>query len=264
MRLIALQYHDVVDGHDFDSSGVPGGDANTYKLRRELFEQHVAAITAAHRPTPPMLLGDQTPSVLFTFDDGGVSAAGPTADVLERFGWRGVFLMTTDWIGRPGFLTPSQLRELVERGHVIGAHSCSHPVRFAACTADQMRQEWVESRTRLEDLLGTAVHVASVPGGYYSREVARTAGEAGIQVLFTSEPVVRPHTVSGCRVHGRFTLRTWSSAAYAARLAAGHVVPRVSQWIVWNGKKLAKTVGGAGYLRIRRLLLGGARPESAL
>ena len=37
-------------------------------------------------------------------------------------------------------------------------------------------------------LLGHQVVAASLPGGYYSPRVADTAREAGLQVLFTSEP----------------------------------------------------------------------------
>ena len=54
-----------------------------------------------------------------------------------------------------------------------------------------MRHEWSESRQRLEDMLGHAVTVGSVPGGYFSRAVAEAAAEAGLQVLFTSEPTTR-------------------------------------------------------------------------
>ena len=40
------------------------------------------------------------------------------ADELEQMGWRGHFFITSDWIGRRGFLTAGQIRELRRRGHV--------------------------------------------------------------------------------------------------------------------------------------------------
>ena len=57
------------------------------------------------------------------------------------------------------------------------------------CRSISMVSEWSRSRAMLEDILGHAVDVASVPGGYFSAVVARAAREAGIRVLFTSEPV---------------------------------------------------------------------------
>lgn len=253
--MIALQYHDVVNGSAFESSGFDGADADSYKLSVDAFRAHVAAVTNAVGRYPLDLESGVLPSVVFTFDDGGVSAATTTADVLEQFGWRGVFLMTTDYIGRARFLSEGQLRDLHARGHVIGAHSCSHPIRFSHCSPAVMLAEWRGSVTRLSEILGRSVDVGSVPGGYYSHAAARAAAEAGIRVLFTSEPVSAVARVQGCRVIGRFTLRTRSSAATAARLAAGYMGPRAAQWAVWNGKKVAKAVGGTGYLRLRQLLL---------
>src|SRR5262245_47304812 len=52
-----------------------------------------------------------------------------------------------------------------------------------------------KSRELLRDILGESVTVASVPGGYYGRAVAETAAEAGIRVLFNSEPTTRTQTV---------------------------------------------------------------------
>src|SRR5215204_5841151 len=176
MRVIALQYHDVIAGPDLDASGAPGRDAATYKLTREAFERHVAAVTAAATPgtpswreaLPTTATGEGARHVvLFTFDDGGVGAHDAAAELLERHGWRGFFFVTTDWIGRRGFLDEQQLRDLDARGHVIGAHSRSHPVRFAYCSRAEMHAEWDDSVRRLADVLGHEVTTASVPGGYF-------------------------------------------------------------------------------------------------
>src|SRR5215468_3611624 len=98
MKARAIMYHDVVENGDFASSGFPGEGAHVYKLRREDFERHLAAI------------GDL--DVALTFDDGGVSFYHPIADLLEARGRRGAFFITTDRIGTPGFLTGEQIREL--------------------------------------------------------------------------------------------------------------------------------------------------------
>lgn len=274
MRVVVLQYHDVIAGSDFGASGFPGADSDSYKMTRTRFAEHVASVSAAVKPNADPLSalapasrdsrGDRrgTP-VVFTFDDGGVSAYATTADILESAGWRGIFLMTTDWISTPGFLDDSQLRDLRSRGHVIGAHSCSHPIRFARCTAAQMRAEWRGSVARLQDVLGEPVNVASVPGGYFSRAVAVAAAEAGIRTLFTSEPTTAVDTVDGCRVIGRFTLRSESLPSTAASIAANRIAPRAKQWISWNTRKAAKAIAGDTYLQARRLLLerSASRPR---
>src|SRR5437867_8744422 len=126
-------YHDVVPEGEDDASGFPGPGAAVYKLHRGEFEKHIAAIHAAGCVVESLDgLGNwgQRRPLFLTFDDGGVSAVSPIADVLEGFGWRGHFFVTTGCIGQPAFLSTEQIRDLRKRGHVIGSHSCSHPTRM--------------------------------------------------------------------------------------------------------------------------------------
>src|SRR5437016_300230 len=134
MRALAIMYHDVVEHGDFPSSGFPGEGAHVYKLRCEDFERHLDAIRDAIPADAVSRIAARREwtgaPVFLTFDDGGISALHPTADLLERHGWRGHFFITTDRIGTPGFLSAAQVRELHARGHVIGSHSASHPTRM--------------------------------------------------------------------------------------------------------------------------------------
>ena len=92
--------------------------------------------------------------------------------------------------------------------------------------------------------------------------VARAAAEAGITHLFTSEPTTRVDTVAGVTVIGRYSIRSWTSAAVAAGLASGDALPRFRQWGKLKAMKGARLVGGPAYLWFRnfywnRLRRGG-------
>ena len=115
--------------------------------------------------------------------------------------------------------------------------------------------EWTTSVKVLSELLGEQVIVASVPGGHYSKEVARAASRAGIKVLFNSEPTTRSHQVDGCLVLGRYTIIRGMSPALAARIACGSRASRLRQFVFWNTKKILKLLGGEAYLRVRNLAL---------
>lgn len=264
MRALALEYHDVVVGADWNASGFPGPGPATYKLERRAFERHVAAVSAVarRRGTVADLVqdGDGPPPVLLTFDDGGASAHRYIADLLEQAGWRGHFLITTDYLDTPGFVTGAQVRELAARGHIIGTHSCSHPLRMSSCSRDRLIDEWSRSAAVLSDVLGQPVRVASVPGGAFSRSVAAAAAAAGITALFSSEPTVRCRRLEGCLVIGRFSMRRGTPARAAAAVAAGRILPRLRQWCFWNCKKAAKALGGDAYLALRRRIYS---PRSA-
>lgn len=249
-HLISLLLHDVyVD--DPAESGFTDALAHRYKLRYDECDRLLAAIDHERPPVAVVAsaAGVLNPAVALTVDDGGRSFLTVLADRLEARGWRGHAFMTTGMMGRPGFLTAADLRELDRRGHVVGTHSATHPQRFSACSWDQMVSEWTDSRAALEDVLGHAVEVGSLPGGYLSRRVAQAAAHAGLRVLFTSEPVTTPWTVDGCLLVGRFTVRPGQSPAALAALAAGSRGPWLRQRVVWTAKKLVKPLLGSAYPR---------------
>ena len=269
MRAITLLFHDVVPDFRWELSGFPGADADVYKMDCAEFRRHLAAIAARlHHPpaTASELLngaatGDRP--VLLTFDDGGVSAALFIAGMLDEFGWKAHFLVTAGRIGTAGFLDRPQIQDLRRRGHVIGSHSYTHPTRMARCTSAQLDDEWRRSVAALSDILGEGVDVASVPGGYYSRPVARAAARAGIRLLFNSEPVTRLQTVDGCLVAGRFTAMRGQAPQRSAAIVAGDAPLLAREYLFWNAKKLAKLLLGGVWLRARVVLLERSARKSS-
>jgi peptidoglycan/xylan/chitin deacetylase (PgdA/CDA1 family) len=251
LKALSIGYHDVVDG-------TPQGPVKMrYRLDREDFRRHLDAIPAGvevQTITRCTAWGREVP-VFLTIDDGELSSLTIVAGELERRNWRGHFFITTDWIGRPGFLDRGQIRELHARGHVIGSHSRSHPARMSRLNWDEMLREWRESCDILSGILGERVSVASVPDGYYSRKVARAAAAAPIEVLFTSEPTAAAAVVQGCLVLGRYSVQRHTPAEVSGLIAAGARWPRWRQTISWEAKKAAKAVTGESYFTLRRFLL---------
>ena len=258
VKPISLMYHDIIENGIQHFSGFPMGKM-LYKIDVGVFREHLEAIA---RKAPGSVVAIGAPDfdatrplpVLLTFDDGGAGAM-LAAEILDRHGWKGHFFIATDWIGRSGFLEKAQIRELSHAGHVVGSHSCSHPERMSCLDINAMQYEWSESIKRLGEILQKAVRTASVPNGYYSARVARTASLAGVRVLFTSEPTARLETVYGCTVIGRYTIRRNMSAALIGSIAAGERRPRVKQAAVWQFKKIAKNLGGEFYLKFRDRIL---------
>jgi peptidoglycan/xylan/chitin deacetylase (PgdA/CDA1 family) len=271
MNAISLLLHDVYATHPRES-GFASDAADRYKLSAAELDAQVRGL-ADVRHDRPMLATEVTarPAArrpadtpfLITVDDGGVSYYTILADRLEALGWRGHCFVSTDVIGSCGFLDAAQIRELDARGHLVGSHGASHPGRFSACTVARMREEWTRSREVLEDLLGHAVAVASVPGGYYSRTVAHTALDAGITTLFTSEPVTRIQDEQGCRVLGRFTIRRGDGPDTARRLVLRAPSARWSAWTRWNAKGLVKPLLGPAYSPVANAILGWTAQRDA-
>jgi peptidoglycan/xylan/chitin deacetylase (PgdA/CDA1 family) len=260
MKVACLLYHDVVENHDWNSSGFTGPGTSKYKLGRIEFEDHLASI-ANVRHAPPNLahellnLKDAQFPFLLTFDDGGESAITAVATILKKFGWKAHFFVTAGQIGSKGFLNAEQIRSLRGEGHVIGSHSFSHPVRMSHCSNEVLIDEWTRSVNLLSDILNEQVDSASVPGGYYSTRVAETAVAAGIRILFNSEPTTAVQNILGCTVVGRYNILRGMPVRRSGDLVSVLSGARSRQWLYWNTKKLAKRFGGQAYLAARDRLL---------
>jgi peptidoglycan/xylan/chitin deacetylase (PgdA/CDA1 family) len=260
MNAVSLMYHDVVEPGQYESSGFPGADSAFYKLECVTFRNHLKAIARAIKERPASILDypferHSTAPFLITFDDGGISAHKRIADDLENIGWRGHFFITTNYLGSKEFLNPSQVRDLRDRGHVIGSHSCSHPTRMSQCTWRELINEWGSSIAILSDILGEKVEVASLPGGHYSRRVAEAAALQGVRFLFTSEPTMKCRSVNGCVVLGRYSVQCRTEPQTAADIASAKPGPRLNQLLLWNLKKALKAAGGRRYLKPLQSLL---------
>lgn len=265
MKALALGYHDVLEGKLPDDGGLRP-HARLYALDRSLFQRHLRSIPRDGGKGPATIdrfraWGNQVP-IFLTFDDGAIGAYACVADELEQLNCRGHFFVVTNWIGQPGFMDRTQIRDLRRRGHVIGSHSCSHPERMANLTRVELGREWTESCRVLGDVLGEKIAIASVPNGYYSRAVGETAASAGIEVLFTSEPTEATHVVDGCLIIGRYAIKAGDPPEATAGLIAGGW-PRWRQTLRWKAAKAAKMVGGRAFLAVRTRLLSQRAPAPA-
>jgi peptidoglycan/xylan/chitin deacetylase (PgdA/CDA1 family) len=255
MRVRALLYHDIVES-DPDASGFAGPAAARYKLTVAQLDEHLDALRAAVIPaciTARELTGADGVGLLLTMDDGGVSAMH-LAERIERLGWRAHFFVTTARIGSQGFLTRAQIRELHGRGHVIGAHSHTHPYRISKLPTPELDLEWRRSTDILRDIVAGPIDTASVPGGFFAPRVAEAAARSGVSTLFTSEPTTRLAEAHGCLIVGRYTIYGGMSAAAAADLAQGSRLALVRQAVQWNGKKAVKTVAAPVWEAMRRVV----------
>jgi peptidoglycan/xylan/chitin deacetylase (PgdA/CDA1 family) len=246
-----LIYHDIASAAGRESIGFPGAVAARYKLEPERFEAHLDAIAASGVRVAPWTPPGDGGAVL-TFDDGGASALA-AAEALERHGWRGHFFVTTGRVGTQGFLPAGGVRELAERGHAVGAHSHTHPTYFGRLSREQQLEEWTRSRSELAEILGAPPVGASVPGGFFTPQVAATAASAGFEWLMTSEPSARISGRHPLPVLGRYTIWATTPASRAAAYARGARLPRARLWLEWNAKQRAKRICPRAFEAARRV-----------
>jgi peptidoglycan/xylan/chitin deacetylase (PgdA/CDA1 family) len=255
-------YHDVIE--DTTSQGSSPRRVTPYSLTYQHFREHLESIRqkTAVQTIQRFRQWEEEIPIFLTFDDGEVSAYTCSVGALEDHNWRGHFFITTDWIGQPGFMDRSQIRELRGRGHVIGSHSCSHPERMSQLSIKELEKEWSTSCEVLNDILAEQVLVASVPAGYYSGKVGKAAAAAGIKVLFTSEPTSMVSVEDGCMILGRYCIQGHMPAQISGAIADGLIWPRWRQAMAWQAKKVVKALTGESYFTLRSYLLARLRPQT--
>ena len=172
-KKIVLMYHDVYADSP-DESGFNSRGANTYKITAYRFEEHLKVVKQI------------CPNIIFTFDDGGVSFYTVIAPLLEKYGFVGLFFIATDYIDTEGFLKSEQIKALAQRGHVIGAHSASHPENMTNLSIEERKGEWFKSIKKLSSIIGKEVSVVSIPNGYYKREDLAVLKSVGVKKVYTS------------------------------------------------------------------------------
>lgn len=236
---VVLMYHDIVTADD-KSSGFQNDSAFQYKVEEQAFEDQVKAL--------------QGQDVVFTFDDGGESFYTKAAPILEKYGFKGVFFISTNYIGTPGFLTAEQVRVLVERGHVIGSHSHTHPHNFTTLTREEMRKEWQQSFDILKDLLGSNQISVSIPNGYSSKMVLEEAVKCGYTEIYTSQPTTKIKMFQKHKVIGRYVVHDNMTTEDVLRIATSKSC-RMKLALKWHLLNVIKAVLGSSYDTVKAKVL---------
>jgi peptidoglycan/xylan/chitin deacetylase (PgdA/CDA1 family) len=105
--------------------------------------------------------------------------------VVERIGQSNVWDEANGY-GKRNLLSLAQIRELHRYGIQCGSHSLTHPFLTQLSNAD-LRREVVDSKHRLEDLLGSEVSCFAYPYGDVDARVRRAVAEAGYKIGMTTE-----------------------------------------------------------------------------
>lgn len=239
-------YHDVFM-HNVNESGFLRERDLPYKMRVSVFEEQVKAISNYCASA-----GLPKEHVVFTFDDGGKSFHSIIAPVLERYGYKGLFFITTKYIGTDTFLNEKEIRDLRERGHIIGSHAHTHKHLYKL-TDSQVEQEWKQSIETLSQILGETILYASIPNGDTSKRVLSNASKYGIKYIYTSEPTTKVFDFRGMEVIGRYVLLADSSTKDVLL-----IITSTSKRFALSCKrvvlKVAKSLLGSNYIKLKNLL----------
>ena len=232
-------YHDIVTKND-KSSGFQNESAFQYKVEEVAFEEQVKAL--------------QGKDVVFTFDDGGVSFYTKAAPILEKYGFKGIFFISTKYIGTPGFLDKEQVVALAERGHVVGSHSHTHPEIFTKLSKEEVHEEWQKSKEVLKEILGEKDFPLSIPNGYASNIIMREAINCGYTDIYTSQPTTKIRMFQKHNVIGRYVVHENMTTQGVLHIVTSKSC-QIKMALKWHVLNVAKRMLGESYDAVKAKVL---------
>lgn len=247
---IVLMFHDVYEKTVMES-GFQTEAANRYKISKDKFLKQIQAIKE-YCVSRNVLKDD----IVFTFDDGGSSFYSIIAPILKEFGFKGYFFISTANINTKGFLTSEQVVSLQNAGHIIGAHTHTHPGMLNRLTLNELEEEWTVSIEILSELLKTKIVNVSIPGGSFSKEMGNILANKEVEYIFTSKPTNKIECLrDNCKIIGRYTILNDTEVSQIINLFCKISLERLKQKIKWDFLSVFKYLLGDNYLNIRKYLL---------
>ncbi len=124
--------------------------------------------------------------VAITFDDGYEDNYTEVFPLLKKYNIKATIFMITSLIGKEGYLTADQIKEMTESGLVsVQSHTVSHePLALGDKEYEEVDYEFAVSKYLLERITGAEVNAVAMPNGSFDAVVMELAKKY-YDVIFT-------------------------------------------------------------------------------
>lgn len=107
--------------------------------------------------------------LIITFDDGYEDNYTTALPLLERYGMKATVFMVVNDIGKEGYLTLDQLKDMEKRQIELGSHTANH-LPLATLSPDKQKEEIALSKLLMEWKGLNTVFFLAYPNGSYDKE----------------------------------------------------------------------------------------------
>jgi len=157
--------------------------------------------------------------VVLTFDDAWADNHTNALPPISQHHLPATLYVPSRLLGKPGYMTRSQLLEMDAAGVTIGAHSRTHP-DLRACGPEELEREVRGSKEDLEDLLAKPVTSFAYPTGLTDQRVQAALVAASFTSAVTTHPGWWRPTTKALEIPRSF-VENVSDATFLAALAGG-------------------------------------------
>lgn len=182
-----LCYHQVRDWKESDSK-----TSRAYIVPEAIFRDQMKSLAdSGYHPILPdqlyeyLVYGKELPSkpVMITFDDTRLDQFTAALPELNKYGFKGVFFIMTVSLGKPGYMSREQVKQLSDEGHTIGSHTYDHQNVKKYIDKDWEEQIAKPSK-QLQAITGKPVEYFAYPFGLWNKEAIPHLKEHGFKSVF--------------------------------------------------------------------------------
>lgn len=199
-RNLHNQYIRIINYHNNSRTGVENFDKQLrwlknhyvnvdYKIFTDIVENNVTQFT-------------DKPGIMLTFDDGLEGNFLYGRDIMNKNGMTGYYLVSADLIGKKGYMNETQIRRMLEDGHIIGCHTSTHHRMDKNDSVKTLEYEIKDAKYKLEKAFGREIEIFCWCGGEestYTTEAANMIRVAGYKFGFMTNSY--PLTIKTERYH---------------------------------------------------------------
>lgn len=209
---VALMYHALYENQEEWNALLD--EEKPYAISTAEFEKHLQLLEEWDCPilAPSVFktnpIAHWQPGVVLTFDDGHKSHYTHALPILQKYGYKALFFVTTAFTDNdPHFCSWNELKEMAAAGMDIHAHGHTHSF-FANMNEEEAHEELRHSYHLLKTNIA-APWSMSFPGGRYTKRDVELAKRQGYSHVFTSEVgVIHSRRFLGQKTLPRFAIRS--------------------------------------------------------
>ncbi len=192
--------------------------------------------------------------VILTFDDGLVSDYKIAFPILKANGLRATFFITTENVGKAGYIDYDQLREMNEAGMEIASHGLTHRYLVTMSRNEALR-EICKSKEKLEQEIGAEVISFAPVGGHFQNWMTETAFKSRYKAFATMIPG-RTYRGKEFLMLRRNHIQAKHDLNYISNLLNGNNRTLLMNWLQYYLLRITKILLGMNrYDRVKEIII---------
>ncbi len=132
-----------------------------------------------------LLYGKALPGkpIMISFDDTRAEQFTLAREEMNKYGFKGVYFIMTVSLGKPGYMTKQEVKELADEGNVVGSHTWDHS-NVKNYSGEDWKIQIDKPSQELEKITGRPIQYFAYPFGLWNREAIEQLKQRGFKAAF--------------------------------------------------------------------------------